>query len=60
MRATAGAHTQGEADAVVDYLRQRVAPERLEGRGAGDREPLYPNLFAEARGRNRRMVFKLR
>ena len=52
--------TQGEADAVVDYLRQRVAPERLEGRGAGDREPLYPNLFAEARGRNRRVVFELR
>ncbi|HVE87787.1 MAG TPA: OmpA family protein [Myxococcales bacterium] len=52
--------TQGQADSVIGYLRQRVAPERLAGRGAGDQEPLFPNLFAEARSRNRRVVFELR
>ena len=52
--------TQRRARAVLDYLTSRgIDADRLQAAGAGDGEPIYPNISDRNRRRNNRVEFQL-
>jgi type VI secretion system protein ImpK len=51
--------SQARAEAVLQILSTRVAPDRLVADGVADTQPVGPNDTAEARSRNRRVEITL-